>query len=116
MELSYTSLGTGRLNISRLGLSATAVSTAFMIFPVIGLATTFYLGEMIRSSGCDFNILTLIRAAITAQNALFFILPAVGLAMGIAGIAVSGKRCVLSAMAAAFNGVMLMFLVAASTR
>ena len=113
MELAYSSLRENRLGISMLGLTALAVSTLFFLLPIAEMAVSFGVGSVIRSGVWGLGFLDLVRAVLSVQNALFFALPVAGLTVGIAGITASGKRCVLSASAVAFNGLMLMLLLAA---
>jgi hypothetical protein len=111
MELAYTNLRISRFDITTLGVTAAGISAAFFVLPCAGLLVSGFFSRVIESSLCTYGILGLIRAAIATENAMIFALPVVGLAAGVAGAARGGGRCVLSAMAAAFNAVMLTLIV-----
>ena len=109
-ELAYVSPGIDRQKFSSFGYTATGLSASLLLLPAVAWLVNDLGALLLRSPASGMTVVAILRLLITAQMLLIVGIPASGLALGIAGIAVSRRRCVLAGLSTGFNAAMLLGL------
>lgn len=110
LELSYASQYGQPKPFSGFGYTAAGVSASLLLVPVSAMTISTIGGIAMGRPGASMAAISMLQVMIAAQMILIVGIPAAGLALGIAGIATSRRRCVLAGLSAGFDAAMLVCL------